>query len=145
MTEDEKMKTLEAVNLIKEKRDGSIKGRSCANGSKQRKYLKEGESVASPTVSTEANLSTLVVDAFEGRDVAVYDVPGAFLQSDIPDDKVLHMCLRDEFVDIMCQVNPAYIPFVITDKKGRKVLYVRILQAIYGCIEGNFRKNGFQS
>ena len=135
MTTEEKLKTLEAVNLIKEKRDGSIKGRSCANGSKQRKYLKEGESVASPTVSTEANISTLVIDAFEGRDVAVYDVPGAFLQSDIPKDKVLHMRLRDEFVDIMCQVNPAYIPFVILDKKGRKVLYVRILQAIYGCIE----------
>jgi hypothetical protein len=135
MTNDEKLKTLEAVNLIKEKRDGTIKGRSCANGSKQRKYLKEGESVASPTVSTEANLSTLVIDAFEGRDVAVYDVPGAFLQSNIPHGKVLHMRLRDEFVDIMCQVNPDYIPFVITDKKGRKVLYIRILQAIYGCIE----------
>ena len=102
MTEDEKLKTLEAVNLIKEKRDGTIKGRSCANGSKQRKYLKEGELVASPTVSTEANLSTLFVDVFEGCDVAVYNVPGAFLQSDIPKDKILHMRLCDKFVDIIC-------------------------------------------
>ena len=37
LTEDEKTQALEAVNLIKQKRHGKIKGRTCANGSKQRK------------------------------------------------------------------------------------------------------------
>mmetsp|Transcript_42936 Transcript_42936/g.62919 ORF Transcript_42936/g.62919 Transcript_42936/m.62919 type:complete len:101 (-) Transcript_42936:1236-1538(-) len=41
LTEEDKKKSLAAVNLIKEKRCGKIKGRSCTNGSKQRKYLKE--------------------------------------------------------------------------------------------------------
>ena len=87
LTEDNKKKALAAVNLIKEKRCGKIKGRSCANGSKQRKYLKEDKMVELPTVSTEANIASLVVDAFEERDVAIYDVQGAFLQPDIPKDK----------------------------------------------------------
>ena len=53
LTSDEKMKALDAVNLIKEKRDGSIKGRTCANGAKQRKYVKEGDIISSPTASLE--------------------------------------------------------------------------------------------
>ena len=34
----------------------------------------------------------------------------------------------------MCEVNPEYIPFVRYEN-GKKVLYVKILRAIYGCIE----------
>ena len=39
LTIDEKKKVLNAVNLIEEKRDGRIKGRTCGDGSKQRRYL----------------------------------------------------------------------------------------------------------
>ena len=65
LTEDEKESALEAVNLIKEKRDGRIKGRTCANGSKQRKYVKEGEISSSPTASLESIIATLVIDSYE--------------------------------------------------------------------------------
>ena len=34
LTKEEKAQALEAVNLIKEKRDGMLKGRTCANGKK---------------------------------------------------------------------------------------------------------------
>eukprot|EP00957_Ditylum_brightwellii_P187050 14245190-Ditylum_brightwellii.AAC.1 len=53
LSDDDKQKALDAVDLIKEKRDKLIKGRTCANGSKHRLYLKEYESVASPTVGLE--------------------------------------------------------------------------------------------
>lgn len=135
LTPADRQQALEAVNLIKEKRDGKIKGRTCANGSEQKKFLKEDESVASPTCSVESLMSTLIIDAYEGRDIAIYDVPGAFLQSDIPKNKKILMIIRGDFVDIMCEVNPEYEQYVRTDKKGRKYLYVRVLQAIYGCIE----------
>ena len=36
LTREEKSRALEAVNLIKEKRNGKIKGRTCADGSKQK-------------------------------------------------------------------------------------------------------------
>ena len=38
-------KSLEAVNLIKEKRCGELKGHTCADGSRQKQYLKEDETV----------------------------------------------------------------------------------------------------
>ena len=44
------------------------------------------------------------------------------------------MKFEGEFVDIMCEVNPEYEKFVIY-KKGKKVLYVLILKAVYGMIE----------
>ena len=135
LSREDKERALEAVNLIKEKRCGDIKGRTCANGSEQRKYLKEDESVASPTCAVESLFSSLIIDAMEERDVAVFDIPGAFLQPEVPEDKMILMRLRGKFVDIMCQVNPEHEPNVIYDSKGRKILYVRCVRSIYGCIE----------
>ena len=40
LTPDMKRRALEAVNLIAEKRCGTIKGRTCADGSKQHRYLR---------------------------------------------------------------------------------------------------------
>jgi len=125
---------MEAVNLIKVKRCGKVKGRTCANGSKQRKYLSPEVSVASPTVSLEDFLTTILIDAQEDRDVAIFDVPGDYLHAKFPDDKAALMRLRDEFVDIMCDVNPEYEKYVKVIK-GTKILYLRVLRAIYGCIE----------
>ena len=51
LTFDEKRKAMPTINLIKEKWNGVIKGRTCADGSGQCKYLKQDESVASPTAS----------------------------------------------------------------------------------------------
>ena len=42
------------------------------------------------------------------------------------------MKFEGKFVEIMCEVNPKYKN--ITYEKGKKVLYVRILKAIYGII-----------
>ena len=127
-------RALEAVNLIKEKRNGIIKGRTCANGSKQKRYLKEEDVIASPTVALESLLTSLVIDVYEGRDVGTFDVPGAYLHAEMPKDKRVLMCLRGEFVDIMCDVNPEYKQYV-REKNGKKVLYLNVLRAIYGCIE----------
>ena len=57
-----------------EKRDGRIKSRFCANGSKQKRmpgYKKED--AAFPTVSSEGVMLTSAIDAHEGRKVAVSD------------------------------------------------------------------------
>ena len=79
-------------------------------------------------------MGTLLIDTNEGRDVAIFDVPGAYLQAEMPREKKILMKLRNEFVDIMCEVNPEYEQYVIKEN-GKKVLYVKILRAIYGCIE----------
>ena len=53
----------------------------------------------------------------------------------MPAEKKLLMVFRDEFVDIMCEVNTEYKKYVTTDRNGKKILYVKVLRAIYGCIE----------
>ncbi len=40
------------------------------------------QETTSPTVSNESVFLTSVVDAHERRDVACYDIPGAFLHAD---------------------------------------------------------------
>ena len=121
-------------SLIKQKGCGKIKGRCAANGSRQQQYLKEDESVASPTVSFEGLLATLVINAKENRKVNTFDVPGAFLQAPIPEGKKVLLKLNGEFVDIMCRVNPEHLPNVRMEGRN-KVLYMKVDRAIYGCIE----------
>ena len=44
--------------------------------------------------------------------------------------------IRDYFVDIMCEFNPYYKPYV-QYKNGNKVIYVKVLRAIYRYIESD--------
>ena len=60
--------------------------------------------------------------------------PDPYLPLSLPDDKVVNMLLEGEFVDTMCEVNLEYKEF-ITEEWEKKILYVRLLQAIYRMIE----------
>ena len=133
LTTEQKAQALRAINLIKEKRDGKIKGRCCSDGSGQRKFVPR-EEASSPTISVESLIALVTIFAFEKRDVAVFDVPGAYLQADLPDDKFALLKFEGQFVDIMVEVNPDFAESVRYEK-GRKVLYCRILKALYGMIE----------
>ena len=127
---EQKKDALRAINLIKEKRGGKLKGRTCADGRSQRgQYTKE--QTASPTISTDALMLSLIIDAFEGRDVATADVVGAYLLADM-DDFVL-IKLTGDAVDIMCKANGKYESFVAIEN-NKKVLYLRLLKALYGCV-----------
>ena len=106
----EKSEALEAVNLIKMKRDGNIKGRTCANGAKQRRYVKEGDDYSSSTAALESIIATLIVDAMEGKAVSIADIPGAYLHAKLPPGKNVLLKLTDDFVDIMREVNPDFFP-----------------------------------
>ena len=68
------------MSLLKEKRNGDLKGRTCADGSVQRPYVTKEDS-SSPTVSTEALMTTFVIDAYEKRVTATADVTGAYLNA----------------------------------------------------------------
>ena len=131
LTNEQKRRALRAINVIKEKRCGKIKGRTVADGRPQR-ALYTKEETSSPTVSTDALLLTLLVDAHEKRDVATADVAGAYLHAKLEDFTLLKM--EGDSVDIMCEVNEDYRQFV-TYERGRKVLYLQLLKALYGCVQ----------
>jgi hypothetical protein len=116
-----------------EKRDGSLKGRTVAGGNKQRDYISK-EDASSPTIATEAVLLLCIIDAEEGRDVAVIDIPNAFIQMRVEDEgdmAIIKIC--GVLVDILVKIAPdVYKSYVTTDKKGTKQLLVQCQNALYG-------------
>ena len=131
LTAGQKREAFRAVNLIKEKRSGKLKGRTCADCRSQRAHYTKEETTLS-TVSTDVLMLSLMIDAKEGRDVATADVKGAYLHADMEDFVILK--LVGEAVDIMCQVNPKYKKFVVV-KHGKKILDLQLLKALYGCVQ----------
>ena len=49
----------------------------------------------------------------------------------MPAYKQILLCIRDEFVDIMYEVNLEYKPYVQYEK-GKKALYVKFMRIVYG-------------
>jgi hypothetical protein len=84
--EDQHKQILESHVFVKKKRSRQLKARKVAGGNKQRDFISK-EDASSPTVATESVLLTTVVDAKENRDVAIIDVPNAFIQTVIEDDE----------------------------------------------------------
>ena len=130
MTDEQKAESLRALSVIKEKRNGTIKGRTCADGSKQQGKFSKAET-GSPTIANDALFVTVLVDAFERRDVATADVVGAYLHAHMKE--FISMRFTGWAVDLLCDVNPEYKQFIVYEKNV-KVLYVRCNKAIYGCV-----------
>jgi hypothetical protein len=123
---------LRAINLIKEKQSGKLKGRTVADGRSQKDLYDKSET-ASPTVATDALMLTIITEAHECRgNIATADVAGAYLKADMVDFVV--MKFTGESVDILCSLNSEHKKFVATEG-GAKVLYVRLDKAIYGCVK----------
>ena len=81
-------------------------------------------------MSTEAVFLTAVIDAMEGREVAVVDIPGAFMQADM--DELVHVRLTGKMAELLLEIDPEmYGPYVVKEK-GETVLYVELIKALYG-------------
>jgi hypothetical protein len=131
LTRKQKRGALRAISVIKEKRCGKLKSRTVGDGSVQRDlYTKE--ETASPTISTDALTMSIMIDAMERRDVATTDVAGAYLHAKMRDFALLIM--EGESVDILCDVCEDYRQYV-TYENGKKVLYLELLKALYGCVQ----------
>ena len=81
----------------------------------------------------ESVLLSCMIDAREGRDVAVIDIPNAFIQTAIEDEKDKFIVqLRGELVDMLCRLAPdVYKDYIIVDWHGNKQLLVKCLNALY--------------
>ena len=102
-------------------------------------YLNKYESIESPTVGLETVMTTLMIGVHEGQKMISFDVPGAFLQDDISKDKLVLLKLKGQFAEMMCEVNPEHSKNILFEVgknvKTTKVLYMKVIRAIYGCIE----------
>ena len=119
--------------FLKEKRDSSEKARMCADGRKQKDGTWSKQETTSPTVATESVFITAVIDAHEGRDVACFDIPGAFLHADSDED--ITMVLKGRLAELMVQVAlNLYRKYITVDRKGTAIrfnlLYDRVRHRI---------------
>jgi hypothetical protein len=87
LSKAQRQTVLESHMFVKLKRDGKIKGRTIAGGNKQRDYISKEDAI-SPTVATESVLLSCIIDAEEHRDVAIVDIPNAFVQTCVENEKI---------------------------------------------------------
>ncbi len=121
LTKKQKEQILESHIFVEEKRDGTIKARKMIGGNKQHDYNTK-EDVSSPTVTAEAVMLTCIIDAQEDKDVAVVDIPNAFVQTIMSEEDAEHretVCIRGPLVDVLVSIAPdVYGPYVSTTKTG---------------------------
>jgi hypothetical protein len=132
LTAEQHKKVLASHIFVERKRDGILKALQVAGGNKQRYITKEDTS--SLTVSLEAVLLTCIVDAYENRDFAIVDIPNAFVQTIVDDEKdIALICIHGPLVDILVSIaSNVYGPYVTDGKKAEKQLLVQCLTALYG-------------
>jgi hypothetical protein len=121
LSQVQRQKVLESHIFLKQKRDGKIKGRNVTVGNKQRDYISKEDAISS-TVTTEAVLLSCIIDAKEWRDVAVVDIPNAFVHTRVENEKdVAFIKICGVLVDILVEITPdVYKSYVSRDKKGMK-------------------------
>jgi hypothetical protein len=133
LTAEQRKKVLESHIFVERKHDGLLKARQVAGGNKQQGYIIK-EDASSSTVSSEAVMLTCAIDATKKRDVAVVDIPNAFIQTVVEDEKDrAFICIRGPLVDILMSIAPdVYGSYVTVGKKGEKQLLVQCLTTLFG-------------
>ena len=87
-----------------------------ADGRPQRLLYNKSETT-SPTLSTDALMLSIMVDAHKGRDAATADVVGAYLKAYM--DEFVLMKFTGESVDILCRMNEKYKKFVVVEGNSK--------------------------
>ncbi len=132
LSDDDKKKALSSLIFLRQKKNGMVKARSCANGSPQREHIAK-EEAAAPTVALEWVFLTSTIDAKENREVVTIDIPGAFLHADNEDYVIMKMV--GTLAELMVKTNPKMYRQYIVLEKGRTVLYLRLQKALYGMMK----------
>lgn len=138
LTREQRHRILPSKMFLKEKYLPSgmfekLKARLVAGGHRQDRSLYRDEDTSSPTVAHSSVMSVCAIAACEGRQVAVCDIGGAFLNAHMPADGVKVLVRIDATLSaILAKLFPAqYTPF-LTDKGE---LVVELDRAMYGCVE----------
>ena len=111
---------------LKEKRNGKVKGRGCADGRPQQLYTNKIET-SSPTAALTAIMLTCMIDAFKRRDVPTVDIPGALLQTKIPkEEKDVHVILGGRMAKLLAETHTRDLPRVRQPKNAVRHTYTAV-------------------
>jgi hypothetical protein len=124
------------TTILKGKADGEDKEQGMPEWSPATGIYIPKEDAASPMVSTESTFITGAIAASKCRKVRRYDIPSAFVSTDV--DKGVLMVLKGELAVMMIQIAPqVYRKYVTVYKKGTKLLYVKLQKVLYGLMRAN--------
>ena len=135
LTRLEKTEALTSLVFLVENRNGLIKARAVADGSKQgKKESYKNQDATSPTVSNESTMVTSTISAHEGRDNMTIDLPGALLHALCKQHII--MLLRADLAEMMILIQPELCrKHIRYDSKGKAILYLKMNKVIYGMLE----------
>ena len=126
-----------------------------AAGNKQKENIDKTDA-SSPNVALESVLLTSTIDAKEEHGVAIIDIPNTFVTTILEDKKdIFTVRLRGKLAELMVATVPEiYKKYVSVNRKGELVLYVEVLNALYGIMKAallfyiefgkNIRSIGFE-
>ena len=100
-------------------------------GNKQRNHIDKTDAT-SPTTDLEYILLTETIDAKEGRDVTIVNIPNTFVTTWIEKkDDISTIRLWGKLAELMVATAPEiYKKYVTVNRKGELVLYVEALNAL---------------
>ncbi len=105
--------------FLRQKKNGVVKARSCANSNPQREHIAK-EEAAAPTVVLESVFLISKIDAKENREEVTINIPGAFLHVDNKDYVIMKMV--GMLAELMVKTNPKMYRQYVVLEKGRSVL-----------------------
>jgi hypothetical protein len=70
-----------------------------------------------------------VIYAEEERDVAIIDIPGAFMQVDM--DEIVRMRLDGKMAELLVHIDPSRYEKYVVHENGKPVIYVLLKKALY--------------
>jgi hypothetical protein len=103
LTPKQRKLSLPILMFMTLKRDGTLKTRGCADGRPQRLWTNK-QDVSSPTPAIECIKYILAIIAFERRDVASFDLPAQFLQTEM--NELLHLRITGAVALLLVESDP---------------------------------------
>ena len=136
LSKEEWEKSLWSHLFLKEKLDLSVKGCLVSGGNKQQETINKVES-ALPAAELESVLLTTNIDDHKELYFSTIDIPNAFVQITLKHkEDCAVMRLRVQLAEVMVKVAlKIYTKYLIIKLKGDTILYVCLLNSLYGIIK----------
>ena len=78
---------------------------------------------------------TYIIDATEGRDVAIADIPGAFYQTDmVHGDHTVRVRIYGVLADILVKIDPSKFSDKIVLEGGHNMIYAALKNSLYDAL-----------
>ena len=84
-------------------------------------------------MAIQSLLVTCIVDHIENWDVAIVNIPGAFLQAEM--DEWVHMKFEEKWAELIVILDPKMYWKFVQHEGGKSILYFELKKALYGTLQ----------